>query len=107
MYGCLSRHVSSTGPSRIGRQLLLRHGQRADRRDLHRQFADEGAEVVRAGDEVRLAVDLDHRSYPSAGVDVALYQPLLRRAVGLLLSHGETPLAQDQRRLLLIAAGFR
>ena len=39
--------------------------------DLHREVPDELLELVRAGDEVGLAVDLDQHADAAAGVDVA------------------------------------
>ena len=46
------------------------------------------------------------RADPAAGVDVALDEPLLGRAVRLLLRDAEAALAQDLDGLLLVAAGF-
>ena len=53
---------------------------RVHRRDLHRDLARQRLEVRRAGDEVGLAVELDHRGDAATGVDVGLDHALERRA---------------------------
>ena len=56
------------------------HITRVHRRDLHRDLARQGLEVRGAGDEVGLAVELDHRGDAATGVDVCLDHALERRA---------------------------
>src|SRR5512132_160229 len=49
-------------------------------RDVEHQVLGELLELVRVGDEVRLAVDLHHRTDGVVEVDVGLDEPLVRRA---------------------------
>ena len=57
---------------------------RAQAGDLDRQVLDELLELLGAGDEVGLAVDLDEHADPAAGVDVAADEALADVAVGPL-----------------------
>ena len=68
----------------VGRDGLDVDVQRGEAGDLHREVADELAEVVRAGDEVGLAVDLDHDAGLSAVIDFRRHAAFLGHAVGLL-----------------------
>ena len=62
----------------------MRRVVRAQRDDLDGQVLDELLELLVAGDEVGLAVDLDERAEPAARVDVAADQALAGVAAGLL-----------------------
>src|SRR5512132_1565184 len=70
----------------LGRELLRGDLVAADvpgrrgARDVERQVLGELLELVRVGDEVRLAVDLHHRTDGVVEVDVGLDEPLVRRA---------------------------
>ena len=80
----------------VGRRDVL--GVDVERRqsgDLDGQVADELLELVGAGHEVGLAVDLDEHADPAAGVDVARHEPFAGLAAGLLRGRGEALLAQD------------
>ena len=80
------------------------HGREA--RDLHREVADELLEVLVAGHEVGLAVDLDEHAQPAAGVDVGGHLALAGVAAGLLGGCRLAPLAEQDDGLLEVAAGL-
>src|SRR4029077_2600390 len=84
-------------------QQLPAHVLRRHRRDLHRDRLRELAELRVAGDEVRLARELDERPDASTTVDVRLDDALLRRAVATLRGGREAPLLEDRLRLLEVA----
>ncbi len=79
--------------------------QRREPGDLDGEIADEPLELVGAGDEVRLAVDLDQHADPAAGVDVARDEALAGLPAGLLGGGGEALLAQGGDGLLDVAVG--
>ena len=74
--------------------------------DLHGEVADELLELVGAGHEVGLAVDLDQHADAAAGVDVAGDEALAGVAAGLLRRGGEALLAQLRDGLVHVAAGL-
>ncbi len=79
---------------------------RRQARDLHGEVPDELLELVRARDEVRLAVDLDQDADAAAGVDVAADEALAGVAAGLLGGRRETLLAEQRDGLVEVAAGL-
>ena len=80
---------------------------RGEARDLHGQVADELLELVRAGHEVRLAVDLDEHADAAAGVDVAATTSPSRASRPAFLAAGrEAALAQQRDRLVEVAVGL-
>ena len=85
---------------------LLVDVQRRQAGDLDREVADELLELVGAGHEVGLAVDLDEHADPAAGVDVARDEALAGVAAGLLGGRGEALLAQERDGLLDVAVGL-
>src|ERR1019366_8557652 len=76
------------------------------RGDVQRQVAGELDELLVAGDEVGLAVDLHQHADLVAGVDVALDRPLAGLLTGALGGLGLSARAQDLDRLLQFAAGL-
>ena len=95
------------GPLRVQvrrRDLVDVDPARRQPRDLDREGADELLELVRPGDEVGLAVDLDEHADAAAGVDVAGDEALASLAPGLLRGGGHAALAQQQDCLLDVAA---
>ena len=78
----------------------------AKRDDLHGEVAHELLEVLGAGHEVGLAVDLDQHADAAAGVDVGGDEPLACLAAGLLGGRCLVPLAQQDDGLLEVAAGL-
>src|SRR6202040_415624 len=79
------RHVA------VARLLLCADATRVGRRDLHGDFTRKRAEIVGAGNEVGLAVELDHGANPPR-MDVAVDQPLARFAAGPLRRLRQTAL---------------
>ena len=73
---------------------------------MQREVARELDELLVAGDEVGLAVDLDQHADPVAGVDVGLDDALARLLAGALGGLGLAAGAQQLDRLLDIAAGL-
>src|SRR5690606_30831602 len=105
--------IESRGP--VDAPLLLQHRRRhvltghilgASRRHLHGQVASQLAELLRLGDEVRFAVDLDQHTDAAAGMDVGLNQALGRHASRLLGRCSQALLPQIGDGLLHIAAGL-
>src|SRR5690606_19632916 len=105
--------IESRGP--VDAPLLLQHRRRhvltghilgASRRHLHGQVASQLAELLRRGDEVRFAVDLDQHTDAAAGMDVGLNQALGRHASRLLGRCSQALLPQIGDGLLHIAAGL-
>src|SRR5829696_3235924 len=95
----------------LGRELFRRdrihaHPARREARDLDREVPDKLLELLRPGDEVRLAIDLDEHADAAAGVDVAGDEAFAGLSTGLLGRCGETPLAQQRDRLVDVAAGL-
>ena len=68
-------------------------------RDVHGQAPDQPLEVLAAGGEVSLAVDLDQDADLPTGVDVRADLPLARSPIGLLGGRGGALLAQQLLRL--------
>ena len=89
----------------IGRDVIGIRVQRRQTGDLDGEVADELLELLRPGDEVRLAVHLDEDAEAAARVDVAADQALAGVAVGLLGGRGEPALAQHAGRLLEVPVG--
>src|SRR3990172_3924111 len=83
------------------RDLLSGKVARVSGRDLQGYRLSEFAEVLRAGDEIRLAVYLDQRAEAAVVVNVRLHD-----AFRLLGGHGEALRAQDLLRLIEIAPGL-
>src|SRR6266511_3633443 len=77
--------------------------RRRGARDMERQVPGEPLELVRVGDEVRLAVDLHHRTDRVVEVDVGLDEPLVRRTTRAAGRRREPPRPQDLLRLVEIA----
>src|SRR5262249_49886012 len=73
--------------------------------DLHGQVVGQLFELLRPGDEVGLAVDLDDGADP-AGVDVALNQPLGGHAVCLLFGVSDALLREVTRGFVDVAVGL-
>ena len=92
--------------SDVGRDGLDGRVERLERHDLDGQVLDELLELLVAGDEVRLAVDLDERAEPAARVDVGADQALAGVAAGLLGRLGDAALAQQRGGLLEVAVRF-
>src|ERR1019366_2495691 len=90
----------------LGRDAVLIRGDRGRRGDVQRQVAGELDELLVAGDEVGLAVDLHQHADLVAGVDVALDRPLAGLLTGALGGLGLSARAQDLDRLLQFAAGL-
>src|SRR6185503_1468574 len=82
------------------------HRLRVRGRDLHRQRPHEIPEVVRARDEVRLAVHLDEHAQHVARVDVRVHHALLRGASCLGGGARHSLLPQHLDRLLDFPVGF-
>ena len=80
--------------------------QRREAGDLDREVADELLELVGAGHEVGLAVDLDEHADAAAGVDVARDEALAGVAAGLLGGRREALLAQQRDGLVEVAVGL-
>ena len=98
------RHTGNAGGAVFSRNVGVGDPGRAGSRDLHGDFLHQLLEVISASDEVRLAVDLDHRANATA-VDVGFDQALTCVATGLLAGFGSALLAQDRRCLFEVAAG--
>src|SRR3712207_2371738 len=79
----------------LGRDVLGRHDERLHGGNVQRHVADEPLEVVGAGNEVRLAVDLDEHAHAPVEVDVGVDEALGRLAGALLGRDGLAPLAQN------------
>ena len=79
----------------------------ACRSDVHRDVADQLLELIRLGDEVGLAVDLDQDADLATGVDVGADYALGRDAARLLGRRRQPLLAQQIDRLVHVAAGLR
>src|ERR1035441_6453643 len=88
------------------RHLVAGNVERACGGDLEAEVPHERLEPVVPGDEVRLAIDLDQDADLRPDVDVALDQPLLRRAVGLLGGRRGALLAQDRDGFVGVAVRF-
>src|SRR3954454_782769 len=80
--------------ARVLGHVLLSHPLRVGRGDVQRDVAGEGDEVVVAGDEVRVAVDLEEHADLAVGVDVGLHGALGGLAAGELGGTGDALLAQ-------------
>ena len=74
--------------------------------DVHGDVVHQFLEVVGAGDEVALAVDLDQHADLAAGVDVAGDRAFAGGAGGLLGGHGHAALAEHDDGLLHVALGL-
>ena len=72
------------------------------RRDVHRDVAHQLLELVGAGHEVGLAVDLDQDADLAAAVDVGADRAFGRDPAGLLGRRGEALLAQRVDRLSML-----
>ncbi len=79
---------------------------RVDGGDVHGDVAEQLLEVVGAGDEVGLAVELEEDADLSAGVDVGSDCALIGGAGGLLGSRGHAALAEDDEGVFHVAFGF-
>ena len=101
--GLVGEQLGLLGLEAVGRDRVGVDVQRGEAGDLDREVADELLELVGAGDEVGLAVDLDEHADPAAGVDVARDEALAGLAVGLLGGRREALLAQDRGRLVEVA----
>src|SRR5664279_5345164 len=88
------------------RDRLDRSPDRAQTRDLDRQIADQALELVRAGDEVGLAVDFDQDADLAAGVDVARDLAFIGVSAGSLGGRRLASLLEDRGCLLDVAAGL-
>src|SRR6266545_1071239 len=90
----------------LGGNVLHPHGDRPGRRDVQGQVLGELAKLRGIGDEVGLAVDLDHRGHAAIEVQVHLDQPLGGGAVGALLGLRGVFDADHLLRLGHVALGF-
>ena len=90
----------------VGRDPVDVDVQRREAGDLHGEVADELLELVGAGHEVGLAVDLDEHADAAAGVDVARDEALARLAAGLLGGRREALLAEERDGLVEVAVGL-
>src|SRR4051794_14239165 len=79
----------------LGRQLVLLDDERSRGRDVQRDVAGEGHEVVGAGHEVGLAVDLDEHADLAVAVDVGLDRALRGGAVAALGRLGRAADAEE------------
>ena len=66
---------------------------------MHGDVLEELLEILGAGDEVGLAVDLDEDADFAAGVDVLADRAFVGGAGGFLLGGGHAALAQDDEGL--------
>src|SRR5439155_22237156 len=71
--------------------------------DGHRHVARQPLELVRAGDEIRFAVELDERAKPCPVVDVAADDAFAYLSVGLLGGRRQALLAEPVCRLLEVS----
>ena len=90
----------------LGRDGLDGHVLGRDARDLHRELAHELLEVLVAGHEVGLAVDLDEHAQAAAGMDVRGHEALAGVPAGLLGGGSHAPLAEQGDGLVQVAAGL-
>src|SRR6201999_2243046 len=74
--------------------------------DVHRDVLEQLLEVLSAGNEIALAVELDEYADLAAGVDVGAHSAFVSGARRLLLRGGHAPLAQYDESLLHIALGL-
>ena len=70
---------------------------------MQRDIVREVQELLGAGDEVRLAVQLDEHADAPAGVDIGLDHALAGRAVGALRGGGDALLAQQRAGAIEVA----
>jgi hypothetical protein len=73
---------------------------------VHGDVLEQLLEVVGAGHEVGLAVELDQHADLAAGVDVGADRALVGGAAGLLGSRGHAALAQHNEGVFHVALGF-
>ena len=73
---------------------------------MHGDVLEQLLEVVGAGDEVGLAVELEEDADLAAGVDVGSDCALVGGAGGLLGGRGHAALAEDDEGLFHVALGF-
>ena len=86
--------------------LLAAHEARVGGGDVHGDVAHQRLELVGAGHEVGLAVDLDQHADLAAGVDVGADHALGGDAAGLLGGARQALLAQVVDGLLHVALGL-
>src|ERR1044072_803061 len=98
----LALHGALAGEHVLG-DLLAAHEARVGGGDVHGDVAHQLLEVVGAGDEGGLAVDLDEHADLAAGVDVGADGPLGGDAAGLLGGARQPLRAQHVDRLLDVA----
>ena len=89
-----------------GRDLIAADVTRVDGGDVHGDVLEELLEVLGAGDEVGLAVELKQDADLAAGVDVGPHCALVGGARGLLGGRGHATLAEDDERLLHVTLGL-
>src|SRR5687768_16795905 len=80
--------------------------ERSQSGHLDREVADELLELVGAGDEVGLAVDLDQDADPAARVDVARDEAVLGVPIGPLGGGRQAAIPEDGDGLLDVAVGL-
>ena len=73
---------------------------------MHGDVLEQLLEVLGAGHEVGLAVELDEHADLAAGVDVGSDGALVGGAAGLLGGRGHAALAQDDEGVLHVALGL-
>jgi len=74
--------------------------------DLKRDLVGKGAEFLRAGHKIRLAIDLHHHTHAAVAVAVELEASVAGLATGSLFGFGQAFFSQDRDCLLNIPAGF-
>src|SRR5690606_16155478 len=88
------------------RHIVPAHILRTSRSHVHGQIPHEPTEVLRLGNEVRLAVDFDEDADAAVAVDVGIHQAVRSDASGLLCRLGQPFLPQQGDGLLDVTAGL-
>src|SRR3954470_10686996 len=71
--------------------------------DVHRDVVQQLFEIVSAGNEVALAIELEQHSDLAASMDIARHRPFICASRSFLASRGYPLLAQNNHRLLDVA----
>src|ERR1700722_5839943 len=75
-------------------------------RDVHGDVLEQLLEILRAGDEIALAIDFNQHTDLAPGMNVGANGPFAGTPRSLLGCRCHSPLAQDHNRLFQIALGF-
>src|SRR5204863_8451112 len=98
--------LGTLGLDHLSRDVLDVDVARVRPGDLDRQVADDLLDLLIAGHEVTVPVDLDQDADPAAGVDVAPDQALPRFLPGPLGRRSLAALAKPRDRLLHVAVAL-